>query len=298
MAPAPIVLFIYNRPEHTARTLASLAANPLARESDLIVYADGPKKAEHERSVQTARMIAREAKGFRSVRLIERARNLGLAMSITAGVTEVCEQHGRAIVVEDDLVVAPSFLKFLNEGLDRYEDEERVFQISGYMFPIDSGASSDSLFLPLISCWGWATWRNAWRKFDANATGYAALECDANLRDRFNLGGAYDYFGMLQSQVDGGIDSWGVLWLLSVFMQKGLVLYPRRSLVENAGVDGSGSHGLGVASLQKPLGWHDGGAWTPPAAVAVDNHALEQVSALLGSAKPGRVRQLVRKIFR
>jgi hypothetical protein len=228
--------------------------------------------------------------------MVERERNLGLANSIVTGVTEVCEQHGRAIVVEDDLVVAPSFLRFMNEGLDRYENEPSVFQISGYMFPIAPAATHESLFLPLISCWGWATWRRAWRHFDRTAAGYAALQRDAGLRNRFNLGGAYDYFGMLQSQIEGKIDSWGVLWLLSVFMLNGLVLYPRHSLVQNAGVDGSGSHGLGVAALQKPLVGRDDG-WTPPAALAVNDEALEQVSALLGSAKPGRVRQLVRKIL-
>ena len=250
---APIVLFVYNRPEHTRRTLAALAANPLAIHSDLIIYADGPKKPEHAAEVEQARDVARGASGFKSVRMIEREKNLGLANSIIAGVSEICTARGRAIVVEDDLLVAPQFLTFLNRGLDRYADEPNVFQISGYMFPVVTEPSSDGLFLPLISCWGWGTWQRAWSQFDPSATGYRQLAGDPDLRARFNLDGNYDYFGMLADQIEGKIDSRGVRWLLSVFLKGGLVLYPRRSLVQNVGIDGTGTHGVGTASLQDQL---------------------------------------------
>jgi GT2 family glycosyltransferase len=149
---APIVLFVYNRPEHTCRTLAALAANPLAIDSDLIIYADGAKKPEHAASVAQARDVVRGASGFKSVRLIERDRNWGLANSIIAGVSEVCAARDRVIVLEDDLLIAPSFLSFMNAGLDRYADENRVLQISGYMFPripVEAGA----VFLPITSTW-------------------------------------------------------------------------------------------------------------------------------------------------
>ncbi len=113
------------------------------------------------------------------------------------------------------------------------------------MFPVELPSPRHSLFLPLISCWGWGTWRRAWRQFDPSASGYSKLQRDAGLRDRFNLDGSYDYFSMLKDQIDGRIDSWGVRWLLSVFLKDGLVLYPAQSLVQNVGVDGSGSHGRG-----------------------------------------------------
>jgi GT2 family glycosyltransferase len=144
---APIVLFIYNRPDHTRRTLAALAANPLAIDSDLIVYADGPKRPEHAASIAQARDAARSASGFKSVRLIERDGNLGLAKSIITGVSDVCSERGRAIILEDDLLVAPQFLTFINKGLDCYADRPEVFQISGYMFPVATRRSSEALFL-------------------------------------------------------------------------------------------------------------------------------------------------------
>jgi cbb3-type cytochrome oxidase subunit 3 len=298
---APVVLFIYNRPDHTARTLASLAANPLAAETDLIIHADGSKKPEHAHSVEEARAVARQARGFKSVRMIERERNLGLAQSVIAGVSEACADRGRVIVLEDDLLVAPQFLTFLNRGLQRFADEESVFQVSGYMFPVSIDQTCDGFFLPLINCWGWATWQRAWSQFDRSAAGYILLERDLKLRKRFNLDDHYDYFGMLRDQVTGKIDSWGVLWLLTVFLQDGLVFYPRKSLVHNVGVDGTGTHGRGAANLQRALqietespGWEN--RW--PTNIDVDVAVLDRVKALLSSSsRPDPVRRFIRRLM-
>jgi hypothetical protein len=298
---APIILFVYNRPDHTLRTLAALAANPLASESDLIVYADGPKKPEHATTIEQARAVARAASGFRSVTMIERDRNLGLANSIISGVSDVCSERGRAIVVEDDLLVAPQFLTFLNRGLERYENEPVVFQISGYMFPVEADILSDGLFLPLISCWGWATWQRAWTQFDTSAVGYDRLKRDPQLRARFNLDGCYDYFGMLKDQIEGRVDSWGVRWLLSVFLKDGLVLYPQHSLVQNLGVDGSGTHGAGTQHLQGDLRIdadfmrrHE--KW--PTELRIDSVALDLVKRALSSSPSHTLVRFIRRLLK
>jgi hypothetical protein len=245
---APVILFIYNRPEHTRRTLISLAANPLAIESDLIIYADGPKSSQDVASVRRSREVAKSASGFRSVQLIERESNIGLANSIIAGVSEMCDTHGRVIVLEDDLVVAPQFLKFVNAGLERYKDSPQVYQISGYLFPGCEGVGRPR-FLPLTTTWGWATWRRAWKHFDAEISSIGRLRSDAVFRRRFDLNGAYDYSGMVERQERGAIDSWGIRWYLSVFARDGLTLYPGLPLIENIGFDGSGTHGGGHSSL-------------------------------------------------
>ena len=250
---APVVLFIYNRPEHTRRALVSLAANPLAIESDLIIYADGPKSSRDEASVRRSREVARSAAGFRSVRLVEREANIGLANSIVTGVSETCDTHGRVIVVEDDLVITPQFLQFVNAGLERYEDSPQVYQISGYLFPGCEGAGHPR-FLPLTTTWGWATWQRAWKHFDAGLSSIGRLRSDTVFRNRFDLNGAYDYSGMIERQEKGAIDSWGIRWYLSVFARDGLTLYPGQSLIENIGFDGSGTHGGGHSSLTRRIG--------------------------------------------
>jgi Glycosyl transferase family 2 len=239
---APIALFIYNRPDHTRRTLAALAANPLAIESDLIVFADGPKKPEHANNVERARAVVRQAAGFRSVSLIEQGVNLGLAPSIIAGVTNVCESHGRAIVLEDDLVVSPGFLSYMNRALDRYANDDKVMQISGYMFPV---ARSEELpptfFLKLSSTWGWATWQRAWSAFESDAEILVDRMRNANHYE-FDVNGSYPYMATLIEQQRGSLNVWGVRWYASMFLRRGLCLHPAQSLVNNIGMDGSGEH--------------------------------------------------------
>ena len=290
---APIVLFIYNRPEHTERTVASLAANALAAESDLIVYADGSKKTEHDRAVNAARAVAHEARGFKSIRMIERDRNLGLANSIIAGVTEVCASYGRAIIVEDDLLLSPGFLDFMNTGLARFADEDHVYQVSGYMFPnVCEGRSSR--FLPLTTTWGWGTWQRAWQHFDRNLSGLLTLEANADLRRRFDLNGAYNYFEMACRQKNGQVDSWGIAWYLTVFLRGGLVLYPSRSLVVNAGIEGSGTHGRGPSVLQGKISATNSNieAAQMPNGLAIDHECLELIETLLRSIRPTLFRRM------
>lgn len=298
---APVILFVYNRPQHAAQALESLAANPLAAESDLIVYADGAKGPEHEVSVQATRDVVHAALGFRSLRVIERDRNIGLAASIISGVTEVCEEYGRAIVVEDDLVLSPAFLAFMNAGLDLYRDDADVMQVSGYMFP---GACRDDRprLLPLTTTWGWGVWQRAWRLLDRDMSSLSLLEADPQLRAKFDLNDAYDYFNMACQQRAGDIDSWGVAWYLSVFVRSGLVLYPGRTLVVNAGFDGSGTHGGGHAPLRGSLAQsHGTGGTSLPSDIAdikVDWESMEAIGTLLRSMKPGilqRAKTVVRR---
>jgi hypothetical protein len=165
---------------------------------------------------------------------------MGLAKSIIEGVTQLTEQFESVIVVEDDLCTSPRFLEFLNLGLDEYRFQDQVMQIAGHMFPMDLSRHEDALFLPFISSWGWGTWKRAWRYFDPLATGYASLLEDSTLRRRFDLDGHYGFFRLLRAQQENRTDSWAIRWYLSVFLRKGLALYPRRTLVRNLGFDGSG----------------------------------------------------------
>ena len=288
---APIVLFVYNRPEHTRRTLAALAANPLASESDLIVYADGPRKPEHAALVEAVRTVVRGISGFRSLKLIERETNLGLAKSIIAGVSTACDMFGCAIVIEDDLIVAPQFLHFMNAALERYRDSPQVHQVSGYLFP---GCEGDEhiRFLPLTTTWGWATWQRAWSLFDKEASSIGRLRSDSGFRNRFDLNGAYDYSGMIESQLRGAIDSWGIRWYLSVFAQGGLTVYPGKSLVENIGFDGSGTHGAGHSTLTSRMSaTHDYGVNDWPRDFTIDHECMTAIEGVLRSMSHGKTKR-------
>jgi hypothetical protein len=242
MKYAPIAIFVYKRPDHTRRTIEALVQCPEFAESPLYVFCDGAKKPEDQAAINETRAVVRSIVG--EATMIEAVQNQGLANSIIAGVSKLLDEFDRVIVLEDDLVVSPRFLSYMNAALETYQNESLVMQVSGYMFPIKEIASqTEAIFLPLISCWGWGTWHRAWQYFDPDAIGWEVLKTDSAMRSRFNLDQAYDYFEMIKTQMSGGADSWAIRWYWSVFRNNGYILYPPISHVDNIGLDGSGTHG-------------------------------------------------------
>ena len=239
---APIALFVYNRPTHTRQTVEALSTNALAADSDLFIFSDAPKSASAAGGVGEVRSYLRQIEGFKSVTILERETNWGVDPSVIDGVTMLCDRFGQVVVLEDDLVTSPWFLTYVNHALDRYRDDDRVMQVSGFMFPLEGFDEREACFIPYSTCWGWATWKRAWDKFDVDAEGYSQLKGDPRKQRAFNLDGAYDYFHQVERYVEGKTDAWDIRWYLSVFLQNGLSLFPTKSLVNNIGFDGSGVH--------------------------------------------------------
>ncbi len=237
---APIAVFVYNRPAHARRALESLLLNPEATESPITVYCDGPRKAEDEEYVAVTRRVVRELIPS-GARVVLRESNLGLANSIISGVTEQCEGHGRTIVIEDDLVLSLAAVRYLNDALDRYRDEERVQHVSAYMFPV-KGPLPPAFFYREATCWGWATWDRAWKHFEPDPAVIQEFVLSKSLVHEFDIRGSMYFWEMLEQQRTGQIDSWAVRWYGSMFMQGGLALHPYRALVRNEGFDGTGEH--------------------------------------------------------
>ena len=237
---APIALFVYNRPRHTRQTVEALLQNSQAKESDLYIFSDAPKNEVAREAVEEVRRYIKHISGFKKVNVVERDTNWGLANSVINGVTKLCEEFGTVIVLEDDLVVSPNFLEFMNISLDRYQNNDRVMQVAGYMFPANIDMMDDALFMPFSTSWGWATWKRAWEHFDASASSYNMLKNNKKVKYDFDLQGKYPYFKMLEAYKKNQVQSWAIRWYLSVFVLNGLVLYPKTTLVENVGFDGSG----------------------------------------------------------
>ena len=241
MSPlSPIAVFAFKRADHLSRALQSLSANAEFQQSELFIFCDGPRDPSDESGVGATRRVAHQIEHPRK-KVIERDRNLGLARSITRGVSDLTARYRRVVVVEDDLVVSRYFLDFMNRALDRYQGDESVMQISGYVPSIGGAMSRDAGFLPMTTTWGWATWERAWRYFDPTRSMRNILSTNRLERRRFDLDGTYPYYRMLCQQDSGRVDSWGISWYLSVFARQGLVLYPRKSLVFHE-LDGTGTH--------------------------------------------------------
>lgn len=237
--PAPIVVFCYNRHHHLQQTLEALAKNELADQSDLYIYSDGPK-AGQEDAVDAVRKYLKTVQGFKSVNIIERPQNFGLGKSIIEGVSSMVEQFGRVIVLEDDLVSSPYFLRFLNEGIERFEKNEQVASIVGYSYPIDHDKSC--YFLNNSDCLGWATWTKSWQNFQENGQLLLDQLIAQKASKRFNFDNQYNYLGMLKNQLAGKNNSWAVRWYASNFLLNKLTLFPAKSLIQHIGNDGSGTN--------------------------------------------------------
>jgi len=247
MQYAPIALFTYNRADHTKQAVESLLKNEEAKYSDLFIFSDGPKNEKAKKGVEENRKYIKtlsnsplKGEGFRSVTIIEREKNWGLANSLIAGITEIVNKYGRVIVVEDDLILSPYFLQFMNEALEKYKDEDKVASISAFLNPIDCKAP-ETFFLRYFACWGWATWKRGWDILNMDAN--ALLKQLRWKKSDFNIKDSHNFYGMLYCQKVGLIDSWAVRFYASQFLAGKLQLFPGKSMATQTGTDGSGTHG-------------------------------------------------------
>jgi acetyltransferase-like isoleucine patch superfamily enzyme len=243
---APIVLFVYKRPGHTERTLRALQANDLANKSVLYIYSDSPKHLappEDLRLVAEVRRIARSEQWCKEVHVIEAPHNKGLVMSFVDGITEVVNRHGRIIVLEEDQETSKGFLKFMNEALELYKDDEKVMHVSGYMYPAEFESKETTFFLQIQSCPGWGTWKRAWKHYNHDATDhYNYFRQTGERRRKFDIEGHAHFFGQLERNAGPILYSWAVRWHASCIRVEGLSLFPARSLVRNIGCDDTGEH--------------------------------------------------------
>ncbi|MCF2488236.1 glycosyltransferase [Dyadobacter sp. CY347] len=240
---APIVLFCFNRPAHLRQTIQALQQNMLAKESELIIYSDGPRNQSDELLIAEVRSYLASISGFQSIKIIQSETNHGLAASVIKGVTEVLNGFGKVIVLEDDMLCAPDFLVFMNEALTAYESRKDIFSVTAYGPPISFPAhyKADLYLAPRASSWGWGTWLSKWNKADWNVTALPELEKDRNKRDQFKSGGE-DLWPMLVKQQRKVIDSWAIRWTYSQFLNDAYGVYPVHSKIRNIGTDGSGTN--------------------------------------------------------
>lgn len=243
---APIVLFTYKRLETLKITIAALLANRLAAESDLIIYSDGAKKLEDQIIIDEIRSYLKTITGFKSVCIHESKTNKGLATSIINGVSEVMAQYHKAIVLEDDLITSTNFLDFMNAGLDEYQEQKKVYSISGYAFDFkNKKLKEDGYFLNRSWSWGWASWEDRWTEIDWEVKDYVFFEKDASQKKGFSKLGS-DVYGMLKKQMNGQVDSWYIRSTFHQFKTKGLSLYPTISKIDNNGFDAIATHNSGL----------------------------------------------------
>lgn len=240
---APIIVFAFNRPEALKNTIDSLLKNEEAKYSDLYVFVDGPRlnKPNENEKVNQVKEYVKGICGFKSLNYFFSENNKGLGDSIILGVTQIINKYGKAIVLEDDLVFSTNFLSYMNQGLEKYEQEEKVFSICGYSnkIKIPKDYNFDAYFCTRSSSWGWGTWADRWNTVDWELKDWAKY---SQMGKAFNKWGGSDCFRMLRSVKEGWGNSWAIRFGFSQFIQNKLSLFPTKSKVKNDGFDGTGTN--------------------------------------------------------
>lgn len=249
--PAPIALFCYNRPDHLRRTLEALRGNHGVGQTKIYAFSDGPKTGADKVGVASVRDILSSIDWCESVEVVAQPKNIGLRASILSGVDRVLEEHGRVIVLEDDIVTSPWFLTYMNDALVEYASAPDVMHISGYFLPVEADGLPETVFYRPTSCWGWATWKDSWAHLERDAE--TLMGRLAGKEHGFNLDGAYDFLNHLQLNIDGKISTWAIFWYASVFLAGGQCLHPSVSLTANIGHDGCGTNCKATDSFEGVL---------------------------------------------
>ncbi|MCL2073641.1 MAG: hypothetical protein FWH18_06960 [Marinilabiliaceae bacterium] len=241
---SPIVLFVYNRPNHTLQTLQALKNNILANESILYIFSDGNKDSStdiEKLQVLETRKIIKQEKWCKEVIIIESEKNRGLAESIITGVTEIINKHGKIIVLEDDIVTSPFFLQYMNDALNYYENYNKVWHIAGHSHNFFRHINSDTFFTTFMGCWGWATWADRWKFFEKNPQKVLSKISWKENR-KFTYNNRYKVIWQIKANIIGKRNTWAVFWYSTIYLNNGLCLNPKISFVKNIGMDGSGVH--------------------------------------------------------
>lgn len=240
---APVVIFTYNRPEHLKKTIEALKDNHLADQSELIVFSDGPRNKEDEKPIQEIRHFINSLDGFKNIQITAREKNLGLARSIISGVDSVFEKSEKVIVLEDDLITSSDFLNFMNDCLNTFEADDKIFSASGYTprISIPDDYPEDVYLSYRPNSWGWATWKNRWQSVDWTVGDFDTFIHDNKSISAFNKSGK-DVTIMLLKQMTGKINSWAIRFTYACYKKNAYCVYPRISRIKNIGTDGSGTH--------------------------------------------------------
>lgn len=290
---APIALFVYNRPEHTRRTLKFLKQNFLADESRLFIFSDAAKDDRQSAEVAKVRDVIRSVDGFKSVHITERNTNFGLANSIIDGVSTLTGKYGKVIVFEDDLISSPFTLQYFNDALKNYENEERIMHIGAYMYPLKNKGLPQTFFYRAASSWGWATWGRAWRNFEPDIDKIIG-QFDADKKYRFSIDGKMNFWKQIREFKRGKNNSWAIRWYASVFLNNGLTLNPSVSLINNIGHDGSGIHSGKNDIYDVKISNHRITEF--PAIITENNDAYQAIKHFLQNRKGSIFQRIVRFI--
>jgi hypothetical protein len=239
---APIAVFAFNRPTNLETCLESIVRCEEACDSEVTVFIDKELSDNDAKLTNGCLQVARRFSETLNLKIVCSEYHKGLANSIIDGINQIFSIDNKIIVLEDDLIVAPNFLKFCNQNLNIFEDFDSVGAICGYLPSTADGKLSEPFFLHEFSSWGWATWKNRWELFELDSKLLLDKIEELGMKNHFDMDSTYPFTAMLENQELGKIDSWAIRWRASLMVANKLTLYPNKPLVKNNGFKGIGTH--------------------------------------------------------
>lgn len=243
---APIALFAFKRPGSLEAVLEALSQNTQFEHTQIYAFCDGPKAGAASDIVQSVRATKHVLQCWQTranIEIFANDENCGLHRQIPHGISYVLERHDRVIVIEDDILVSPFFLDYMNDALNLYAEDFEVMQVSGFMFNVKSKLP-ETFFYNVNSCWGWGTWKRAWRYYNDDAS--ALLKQLTKSPDfsmyEFNGGQNGCFYDQLVKNHLGDLKSWAVKWHASMYLHGGNCLHPNKTLVKNIGFGSDGTN--------------------------------------------------------
>lgn len=229
---APIVIFAFNRPEALEHMLTSLKNNPEYTQSDKYFFIDGPRTENERKIVDRVEFIARKE----SSNVIRNQKNLGLGSNIIKGVSQILTNYDSAIILEDDLILQPGFLQYMNEGLEYFKNDKNILAVCGYSLKIKvpQNYKSSVYLADRASSWGWATWKDRWKEIDWNVSDWNKFSQDKKSVKAFKHAGS-DMYSMLYDFMEGRNHSWAIRFCYHQFRHNMHSVHPTKSLVDNEG---------------------------------------------------------------
>jgi len=244
---APIIIFSYNRPKHLKKTLCYLKKNILSKKSEIFFFSDGPKSKNKKdlKKINSVKKIIKNTNGFKKKNFIFHKKNIGLKKNILGGVSHVLKKYPHAIVLEDDIIVGKYFLDYMNQGLNFYKNKKKIWHISGWNYDFKIYGTDfqnyNTFFTKNMNCWGWATWKNRWKRIITDPDFFIKKMNNKKIYD-FNFSNSLNNWSQLMRNKKNKLNTWAIFWNATIFYHNGLCLNPVKSLVKNIGFDGSGEN--------------------------------------------------------
>lgn len=249
MCSPPILFLIFKRPDVTAQVLAAIRQ---AQPSKLYIAADGArpdKDGEAEKVAQTRELVLNGIDWPCEVKTLLRETNLGCRMAVSSAIDWFFEHEEEGIILEDDCLPDQSFFRFCEELLEYYRDDMRIMSISGNNFQQGQQRGQYSYyFSQLPHCWGWATWRRAWRLYHTSIEHFEEIMAEPSYREftHHALFNQFRYNNIVKAYRKE-IDSWAYLWGFATAVNHSLTILPQKNIVKNIGFGGDATHTTGKA---------------------------------------------------